>query len=462
VFLAAKIYIYNYCSSDVYDEAKKLMDDLIRRFYVGWGFFEDELLSIAHTLKNLSSDVKLYDNTAQLSENILEMPVILVGNGPSLDTNWQIVKAMEKKAIIIGCSQSSLKTLYEYGIKPDYFVIMERLKCVKNWLDLVKDEDYKKSLKFISVNHIHPDVGGVFGEWGLAFKTFDAGARLGVLCTEGAEMHVLQHSSNAGVNTAIAVIGELGFKTCYLFGIDLGYKVKGNHHSSKSAYYGKDDEGNKIDLARHETGQMTCEGNFGGTVYTEIPMDTSRNSMEFSLGANKQLNCFNCSDGALINGAEPFLSKDLNITEDISNKSEVIEHIFETAFPNQSNFTYDELCEKFEMLTIEFDDIFGDLLATLDRPAESLMDVVDIFSRQHQILRHCGKPGVSLFRMMMSGSVNSVLTSSLYLMSVIATKANFDEIWVEVKAIQRESIENCRSKLKTHYKILDQIDRFET
>lgn len=59
----------------------------------GWGSFEDELLGLKNTLKNLP----LYQ-TLKIKPKKINAPICVVGNGPSLDLLLDFLKENEKIA----------------------------------------------------------------------------------------------------------------------------------------------------------------------------------------------------------------------------------------------------------------------------------------------------------------------------------------------------------------------------
>lgn len=52
------------------------------------------------------------------------------------------------------------------------------------------------------------------------------------------------------------------------------------------------------------------EGNFGGMVISNAMFDTSRRVMEQVLATSEDVRCFNCSDGAKIEGEGPAQCRD--------------------------------------------------------------------------------------------------------------------------------------------------------
>ena len=75
-------------------------------------------------------------------------------------------------------------------------------------------------------------------------------------------------------NTALSMAYGMGFKNIYFLGVDLAYRLDGNHHSKKSFYY-NDKEG---DLEMYtSTNQIKVKANLSNeTLYTDSFFNTSK------------------------------------------------------------------------------------------------------------------------------------------------------------------------------------------
>ena len=102
--------------------------DLIRYFSrysmqgLGLGFFDDEQQGFAHTIHNINAGYAFFSHGADI-ENL--PPVLLIGNGPSLDSHVNFIRQHQADSIIISCG-TALSSLAKVGIKPDFHVEMER------------------------------------------------------------------------------------------------------------------------------------------------------------------------------------------------------------------------------------------------------------------------------------------------------------------------------------------------
>ena len=118
----------------------------------------------------------------------------------------------------------------------------------------------------------------------------------------------------------------------YLFGVDNGY-VDEEHHHSKSSFYYDEDGNSKLDSIKMGA-EFEVEGNFGRKVITEPFLYTGKEQMErlISSFSDKNLQCFNCSDGAKVEGALPLRSTDIVLDKQAHSKEEIINYLKSNSF----------------------------------------------------------------------------------------------------------------------------------
>ncbi|WP_429022948.1 motility associated factor glycosyltransferase family protein [Aeromonas allosaccharophila] len=315
------------------DNIKKIMDLIQQEYYqlvMGWGFFDDNLIALSHTVSNIERGVPFLkeNQTIRLAHN--RVPVFVIANGPSLDESLAIIKKNEDRAILIACG-SAISALHRVGIKPDIYVATERTKIVYDFLVNLNDPEYLKDILFFSTDVIHPDCATLFNNSVLVFKSMEPGVLLCKLNFPESRDFI----SLGGVNPMVGNIGvsapiQLGFKEIYLFGLDNGYKEKSHHHSKFSAYYNNNENAKVLgdimygDCQSDNKWQRT--GNFGGSVTSNAMFDSSRFVIEQVLANNDMIQCFNCSNGARIAGTIPLPANEICIHQSI-NKLEVINDI---------------------------------------------------------------------------------------------------------------------------------------
>lgn len=290
----------------------------------GWGFFDDEMVSIRQTIANLQDGRPMLLPKSPVDGNAV---AFVVANGPSLDVLADLIRAHAGKAIVISCG-SAISALARLDIVPDYHIEIERPYLTAENLLLTVPPEFIAKVRVVAPSVVHPEVfnhaleGLMFAKAGdSAGETFPATSpRIGTFPTVS--------------NGALAWLLNMGFKQIYLIGTDLGARDKSRHHSSHSMYFNKDDLPEDyvphVDRVANLEMGMEVEANFGGTVFTEDIFTLARIAMEREIAARcGPGHVFNLSDGALIKGATPLRPEDFTFPENATEKTAVIAHIRE-------------------------------------------------------------------------------------------------------------------------------------
>ncbi len=317
------------------DNIKKLMEKIKQEFYLlvmGWGFFDDNLIALSHTVDNIDRNVPFLLNHKKIPAEYQRTPVLVIANGPSLDASLPVIEKNRDKAILISCG-SAISALHKVGIKPDIHVETERTKIVYDFLVNLSDPDYLRDIIFLSTDVIHPYCSTLFDNSALMFKLSEPG----VILYHVNFQHLPSSAAFGSVNPLVGNIGisapiHLGFKSVYLFGLDNGYKHKGHHHSKFSAYYNSEANAEALGDLMYGDSQWQHEGNFGGVVTSNAMFNTSRRVIEQLLSANEDVQCFNCSDGAKIANTRPLPSSEVNFSQ-VINKTELLHQIMKLSAP---------------------------------------------------------------------------------------------------------------------------------
>jgi len=276
----------------------------------GWGFFDDAVMSIGHTLTNLENNVPLLKKSAINNKLISDLPVFIIGNGSSLDGLIDTIKAYQDKAIIISCG-SALSALYKYGIKPDFHCEQERTFPVAEKIEHYCPSSFLDDICLLAPTTVHPAVFSMFKQSMMAAKMNEPSSALLLNDTESKSLFAAYHFINPTVaNTALVVGYNLGFKNFYLFGIDLGHKQGGNHHSKKSLYYTEDEQDREL-YNSDDTSAIMVKGNFGGEFVCDTFFYQSNMNLSKQILAFDDLTCFNLSDGAYVTGSKPLKSEQI-------------------------------------------------------------------------------------------------------------------------------------------------------
>ena len=274
------------------------------RLSVGIGFYDDEKISVIHTLENLKAGAELFspakDSVTQ------KIPVIVVGNGPSLDDQIEKIKDALGKAVVISCG-STLASLYKANIKPHFHVEVERTLNSKDWILAKTDENFRKGIILLTINTCSPSVTQLFDKTVIAAKGNDAGSIL-----SSTQLNITLHEldlcnptvANCGVSYAI----NMGFKELYLVGVDLGQRACDFDHSKLSFYNDSSSDNDTLlntypkwkSENQSSKQKIFIDGNDGNKIETSVILDQSRNNIEQILARNPTVKCFNTGKGANI------------------------------------------------------------------------------------------------------------------------------------------------------------------
>jgi hypothetical protein len=422
----------------------------------GWGFFDDNLFAIAHSAKNISEEVPFLLKDKQVDISYRNIPVFVIGNGPSLDESIGYIKNNKEKAIIIACG-STVSALHKAGIKPDICVAVERTKSMADFFDIFDDKEYLKDILFLSVDVIHPDCRRYFSKSALGFKHNEA--MFSMLMLNRPDLHkfgYLPYVNPLVGNTGLSYALTLGFKNIYMFGLDNGYREKNHHHSRHSAYY--EDNGSAIkELTDAVTSNETflVPANFGGEISSDCLFGLSANSMAKVIAMYPEASCSNCSDGALVRGATPLRYYDANIKDNFFDKKIVVESIYDNCFEpflvsmNDIN----------EVLAVEtFDELVILMVSEWERVKLDRNEISELMQRHYDYLNYLLTTKQSHIHRVLVGSINyffSFLTTMLYSFN---DECIFNKVMSDARNIFIDFLKKTRIMYPTACKHMDNCD----
>lgn len=314
----------HYRSAEITAIADQLSLDYDRS-YAAIGFLDDAYFCISHGSYLISHHAHFVRSDVDLPEYMRDIPVCVVANGPSLSNDLPFLRKVQDKVLIIACG-SAMETLFNAGIKPLFYAATERLKVVAESLTLIPDKEFIQDAILVSSDVCHPDTFNMFKHTALFSKSDEvffsmAGLKFFDLYrkVQGACM-INPLVGNLGVVTA----SMFKFKNVYFFGLDNGTKQLGVLHPDESILY-KNNEKRKqqhkeeveLDITGKPIPSMhtlsyTFPGNFDGTVHSSYLYKLSLRYIELIVETtNKEINYYNCSDGAKIKGVEPKHAEEL-------------------------------------------------------------------------------------------------------------------------------------------------------
>jgi hypothetical protein len=328
-----KIGVHNFMTSFIYwhlsnPQAQAFVELYCSKYTLqgqGLGFFDDEQQSFAHTIHNINAGYAFFSHGIA-TESL--PPVLLVGNGPSLDSHVDFIREHQADSIIISCG-TALSSLAKVGIKPDFHVEMERSSITPYYIKAGTSDEYRRGIPLLALNTAAPNMTALFDEVCLAVKPNDAGNFLINDTFKNHGLRALVGCNPTVTNAGLSFVLSMGFTEILLIGVDLGQKTAASHHSSLSVYHDLEKRSKgKIDHGFDARQQSLVPGNFGGEVYADLILSLSRNEMEVLLSwpnpVGREHAVYNLNDGALINGAIPTRYPDLNAFRPLADKPAII------------------------------------------------------------------------------------------------------------------------------------------
>jgi len=364
----ARFFNYRHYRSEATDETFQRIYELAYRYSSGWGFFEDEIISIDHTLANVEAGFEFILSQDYFKNQLNDKPVFIIGNGPSLDETISFIKNNAANAVIFSCG-TALKPVLDAGIMPDFHIEMERTAELYDWIDAIGHKDKLKQIDIIALNTVYTKILKLFKNAYLLSKPKDGGMDF-LYEFLAADKYPAVDACNPTVsNAATAAAVYLGFKTMYLFGVDYGWIDEEHHHSKGSIYYQKGSHAERKTMKA----DMKVAGNFEEEVSTTQHFDSSRASLEILLEKNPDISCYNCSNGANIELTKPLKYTDIPDLQPIDAKTDSIADLLTNAFSQE------------EVRTLNLDALFQDKLDKLKHIIEMTVGItsVKINSRLH-------------------------------------------------------------------------------
>ncbi|GAA7980356.1 motility associated factor glycosyltransferase family protein [Helicobacter pylori] len=312
----------------------------------GWGSFEDELLGLKNTLKNLP----LYQ-TLKTKPKKINAPICVVGNGPSLDLLLGFLKENEDHFIIFSCG-TALKPLKTHGIKVDFQIEVERIDYLKEVLEKAPLED----TPLMGANMLNPNAFNIAKEALMFMRGGSACAYISPLSIEYAAPFV----GNAGVALASLMSDEI-----YLCALDCAY-IKGFKKHAQNSYYENEKEIDPSSL-------ISVEGNFKGyETFSDSLFLLSKERIEEALNYYQPKKVYNLSYGAKIKHAVSLNRFQVKLKP--SNKQESIARI-KSMFSPKSNHIKD--LKNLQKNLISFKENFFMRLNTPCKTKQEIFEWVD-------------------------------------------------------------------------------------
>jgi hypothetical protein len=369
-------------------------------------YFDHAYYGIAHTKEGMRRKIPvLASNPAsKLSYDDKEVPIFIVGNGPSLDSSIEAIKEWQGQAIVVSCG-TTLQALHRHGITPDFHAEIEQNRSTFDWAVLIGDLDYLKNITLISCNGIHPDTCDLYRDVMIAFKEGESStvSALNVLGREN--FTTLLNAFPTVSNFAIDLFSTIGFTSIYLIGVDLGFVDVKHHHSKSSGYYQENGE-ETYDFTKSANTSLIVPGNFRPKVNTKHEFKVSRQVIEqVTIAKPKGQEFYNCSDGARIQGALPLRPDELLIVATETTKQQAVKKLTSNIFSNKGLDDYQLKFEAQYSHQILIEEL-NTIVNLLKQKIVDQEDISHVINKQKEILFESYKSGNSLLFYYMYGTVN--------------------------------------------------------
>ena len=454
--LANTFFYQTVVNEKLMDAVARLREQLLVIISMG-DYFDNAKYGIAHTHWALKNKVPFLidDSTKLLSQSDLDVPIFIVGNGPSLDGLLDLIKEERDRAIVISCG-TALQALYKTGITPDFHAEIETNRSTFDWLTRIKDPAYLKGITLVSCNGIHPDSARLFGSTLLALKQGEAST---VSLTELDKKHpfaLLDFAYPTVTNFAVNLVTKIGFNQIYLFGTDMGFVSDTYHYSKSSGYY--DGSGNELySYSEKHSMSLVIPGNFKPWVKTKYEFKVSKGVLEQTV-AQSTAEVYNLNDGAKILGAKALDKDFLLITTSNQSKQRIIGLLQNCAFSAEFNDKFlglfaERYCKEslVEELTA--------LLALLSKPLQSSKDIEDLVSEQRDFIVSSYLRKKSLVFYYLNGTLNYMNSVFSKLLNITDETA-IAELGTRLLALWRQFIVDARATLDNDQYGFDNISSF--
>lgn len=194
------------------------------------GNYDDEVNQLNQTIYHLMTGVKVFSQNIDLRD---PCPVVIVGSGPSLDSNIEFIRSYRDNIILVSCG-TALSVLHKVGLTPDYHVESESDQLKVALMDALHDDDYLSNICLLGPLQLSPEITPRFSDF-YAYLRSESGIR-DLIPSENNECLTLSGVTNC-LTAAVVLFMELGFGRIYLCGADLAFSNTEEHHAKDSAYY---------------------------------------------------------------------------------------------------------------------------------------------------------------------------------------------------------------------------------
>jgi len=386
----------NHKPLDLYKRVTKKINEDTNVFVSVWGFYDDELNQINNCLHNIHLGIsKIQSNL----EAYLELPIFIIGAGPSLDDRIEEIKSFQGKALVISCG-TSIHSLYKHGIKPDiHFELESHLVTLKS-LEELDDPEWVKSIPILGPAQLSPRLYQFFDKRVIYFK----GESVTSLLFSNKSSSVYRGTPTC-TNGALAVFSHWGFKNIFMFGMDFGYRDFTNHHASGSLYYTSNNEEILADANVGREAVIDVEAVDGTIIKTKPILFTAKRTAETTARAfEKFCKFYNCSNGAKMECTEWIKPGEMPINpEDVDDS--LIDKFIDLQFNQEQHIDKAIIKNRLDVLDHNMGEVNNYIKNQLSSLEGNLYSMTCHINNISSFLDNKMRPEISPFYFFMRGSI---------------------------------------------------------
>lgn len=424
-FLRAEINLYK---SPKIESAMQIVNEEYASNARGWGSFEDEMIGIENTLKNIANNKKELKknkkkpNLFLVNPKRVDMPICVVGNGASLDSSLEFLKQHQSKMIIFSCG-TAIKPLKEAGIEPDFQIEIERVDYLKEYLSPILG-----NTPLLCGNMVNPTALELADEKYLFMR---GGSASGYMFKSP---FVMEFCAPFVGNAGFALACQLGNEVL-LCGLDCGYIKGRTKHASNSAYGNEE-----ISIPSNA---IRVRGNFDHEVYSDSIFLLSSQMITNAIKAIKPKMVLNLGEGMYIEGARPTKTNEFSLKK--NKKSTFVKEI-KSYFKEDKKLIFNDFREDFYLQEIqEFKSKLSNALQADIKTKQELFKWVDtVFSISAKKSLNSPFVGI-LFEGSLAHICQNLMIATLHL-----PHNDISAFFADAK----ESIQNALDKMLLRYKML--------
>lgn len=365
-------------------EVNLLIKEFFNKFHqvhLGYGFYNDAVTGIAHTIENFNSNnCPVFVPPSKNQKKYKNYTAYVVANGPSFDEAIDLLKSNQDNVIIFAAG-TALPTLLNLNIKPDFHVLVERTKSTFDILVDTVSKDDLAGINLLAVDVMYPGVPPLYKWAGLGLKGPEAGtaiSQIQYLKSNGKSLPSLICAGPLVANTALAYATMMGFEEIYLIGVDNGFPLDGKSHSSHSIYTDAKFEGK---FKPSKDAPYTLKGNLGGQVKANHLMVQAKQQMEAVIKRYTDSSYYNVGNGAIIDGASPLEADDVICLPLKRDKRQIVEEI-KRSFFDELSFDQPEMT----IAQTELESLCDYLVDISKRPFSTRKEASDILKAQSRLI----------------------------------------------------------------------------